>query len=175
MSNSTAKLLVFAADHLACIKIVGRANFTSSLDFKTVIQELSGKGFTCFILDLSECMLMDSTFLGVLAGFGLRMGPNGQPGSHPIELLNPNSRISELLENLGVLHLFKVVSGSAPEAAKGPCEQVQAGAEHSREEITQNCYDAHRTLMEIDPANVPKFKEVTQFLAEDLKKMKSGA
>jgi hypothetical protein len=28
--------------------------------------------------------------------------------------------------------------------------------------------------MAIDPANVPKFKEVTQFLAEDLKKIKDA-
>ena len=75
MSTTSAKLLVFASGHLACIKIAGRANFTSSLDFKTLIQELSDKGTTCFVLDLSECVLMDSTFLGVLAGFGLKMSP----------------------------------------------------------------------------------------------------
>jgi anti-sigma B factor antagonist len=175
MSNSTAKLLVFASGHLACVKIVGRANFTSSLDFKTLIQELNGKGLTCFVLDLSECVLMDSTFLGVLAGFGLRMTPGKeQCGGCSIELLNPNPRISELLENLGVLHLFKVVTGSSLEMAKDASEHVPAPSpERTRAEITSNCLEAHRILMEIDPANVPKFKEVTQFLAEDLKKLKT--
>lgn len=175
MSNSTAKLLVFASGHLACVKIVGRANFTSSLDFKTLIQELNNKGVTCFVLDLSECVLMDSTFLGVLAGFGLRMSPGHEQSSgRSIELLNPNPRIAELLENLGVLHLFKVVTGSSPEMAKGANDLVPAPSpERTREEITSNCLEAHRTLMEIDPANVPKFKEVTQFLAEDLKKLKA--
>ena len=43
----------------------------------------------------------------------------------------------------------------------------------SREEVTRNCLEAHRKLMEISPANIPKFKEVAQFLAEDLKKLKS--
>ena len=175
MSNSTAKLLVFASGHLACVKIVGRANFTSSLDFKTLIQELNDKGVSCFVLDLSECVLMDSTFLGVLAGFGLRMSPgHEQSTGHSIELLNPNPRISELLENLGVLHLFKVVKGSSPGMAKDANDLVPApSADRTREEITSNCLEAHRTLMEIDPANVPKFKEVTQFLAEDLKRFKT--
>src|ERR1700688_3150971 len=102
MTMSAAKLLVFVSGELACIKIVGRANFTSSIDFKTLINELMQKQFTCFVLDLSECLLMDSTFLGVLAGFGLKMKvhQNGDPSEQSIELLNPNPRISELLENL---------------------------------------------------------------------------
>ncbi|MDB6021950.1 MAG: anti-sigma-factor antagonist [Pedosphaera sp.] len=175
MSNNSAKLLVFAAEQLACIKITGRANFTSSLDFKTLVQELSDKGTTCFVLDLSECVLMDSTFLGVLSGFGLKMSAAREPSSgRSIELLNPNPRIAELLENLGVLHLFKVVEGTSPELAKDACEHVPVvGPERTREEITSNCLEAHKILMAIDPANVSKFKEVTQFLAEDLKKLKS--
>lgn len=173
MSSTSAKLLVFVSDHLACVKIAGRANFSSSLDFKTLIQELLDKGVTCFVLDLSECVLMDSTFLGVLAGFGLKMNTPEANGSS-IELLNPNPRISELLENLGVLHLFQVANGAMPEMVKN-CEQVPAPAqEPTREQVTRNCLEAHKTLMAIDPANVAKFKEVTQFLAEDLKKIKAA-
>src|SRR5579885_1861103 len=106
MSTATAKLLVFASDQFACIKIAGRANFTSSIDFKTLVQELSEKSVKRFVLDLKECVLMDSTFLGVLAGFGLKMNgaQNGQSNGQvqSIELMDPNPRISELLENLGV-------------------------------------------------------------------------
>src|SRR5882757_9044062 len=112
MSTPSAQLLVYVTGHLACVKIVGRANFTTSIDFKTLVSELNQKGFTCYILDLTECVLMDSTFLGVLAGMGLKMNAaqNGDVNAKMIELLNPNERITELLENLGVLHLFKVVN-----------------------------------------------------------------
>lgn len=184
MNTASAKLLVFASGHFACVKIAGRANFTSSLDFKLLIQELSEKAVNRFVLDLSECVLMDSTFLGVLAGFGLKMSDaragdskasNGQPNSagKSIELMDPNPRILELLENLGVLHLFKVIHGPCVDMPKeGATPVALPGAHASREEITRNCLEAHKTLMEIDSANVPKFKEVTQFLAEDLKKLK---
>ncbi len=64
----------------ACIKITGRANFTSSPDFKTLLAELAQKGYKHFIIDLSECMLMDSTFLGILAQFGIRMNAAAKPG-----------------------------------------------------------------------------------------------
>jgi anti-anti-sigma regulatory factor len=164
---------VLVGERFACIKIAGRANFTSSIDFKTLINELRQKGFSYFVLDLSECLLMDSTFLGVLAGFGLKMSPASQePCVQPIELLNANQRIVELLENLGVLHLFKLTQGGA--ALSGKAEPIaQAPTTPNKEEVTRACLEAHRTLMEINPANAARFKDLTQFLAEDLKKLGS--
>jgi anti-anti-sigma regulatory factor len=172
MNTSSAKLLVLAGEHFACVKIIGRANFSSSIDFKTLISELRQKAYTYFVLDLSECALMDSTFLGVLAGFGLKLGGANAPGTSPIELLNPSPRISELLENLGVIHLFKVTEGAVqlPDGAEA-CAVTPVSA--NREQVTQACLEAHRTLMELNPANVSRFKEVTQFLAEDLKKIRA--
>lgn len=153
----------------ACVKIVGRANFSSSIDFKLLINELHRRGFHYFVLELSQCLLMDSTFLGVLAGIGLQSVSKDE-GRSCVELLNPNSRIMELLENLGVLDLFRVTRG---DVEMPPETQVEAHTpvNATREELTRASLEAHRTLMEYNPANVAKFKDVTQFLAEDLKKL----
>ena len=43
-----------------------------------------------------------------------------------------------------------------------------------REEVQRTCLEAHETLMEINPNNVPRFKDVARFLAEDLKKMEEA-
>lgn len=171
-----AKLLVFVSGRLACIKIVGRANFTLSIEFKALINQLMEQEFTCFRLDLAECVLMDSTFLGVLAGFGLKMtvASSDQRNGRSIELLNPNPRIAELLENLGVAHLFKVVNEAEPMSKELVAHKAAETPNPTHEEVKRNCLDAHKTLMKIDPANIPKFKEVAQFLAEDLKKLKPG-
>jgi len=164
---------VLVGERFACIKIAGRANFTSSIDFRTLTNELRQKGYTYFVLDLSECLLMDSTFLGVLAGFGLKMSPaSSEACGQPIELLNANQRIIELLEDLGVLHLFRLTQGGA--ALSGKAEPVpQSPTAPNKEEVTRACLEAHRTLMEINPSNAARFKDVTQFLAEDLKKLGS--
>ena len=172
MSVPSAKILVLAGEKFVCIKIIGRATFTSSIDFKTLVNELLQKGYTYFVLDLSECPLMDSTFLGVLTGFGLKLGAQSDPASaRAIELFNPNPRITELLENLGVLHLFRVKHGrvAVPDCAERTHQPINA----TREEVTRACLAAHQTLMEINPENVSSFKEVTQFLTEDLKKIKA--
>jgi anti-anti-sigma regulatory factor len=172
MNTTAANLLVWVGENVVWIKIVGRATFTSSVDFKSLINQLWQKGSSRFVVDLTDCVLMDSTFLGVLSGLGLKFS-NGQPGpsAATIELLNPNTRISDLLENLGVAHLFKVCKGrdaSAPGLT--PLDQTNA----DRKEIQRTCLEAHETLMDINPNNVPKFKDVARFLAEDLQKMEDA-
>jgi anti-sigma B factor antagonist len=175
MSMPSAQLFVFVSGNLACVRIVGRANFTTSIDFKLLVNELCEKGFTCYVLDLSECVLMDSTFLGVLAGLALKMREPQHRNGHEkqIELLNPNARNLESLESLGVLHLFKVLNSNDRLPAE-LTQQPAPAAAPTREEVTRTCLEAHKLLMELSPANISKFKEVTQFLAEDLKKMKPG-
>jgi len=173
MNTPSAKLLVLVGEKFSCIKIIGRANFNSSVDFKTLVSELQQKGYSYFVLDLSECLLMDSTFLGVLTGFGLRLGQGkNNCCDNGIELLNANPRIADLLENLGVIHLFKLSSG--PLQTPEPVEaRLHTPLNTSKEEVTRACLEAHRTLMEANPENVGRFKEVTQFLAEDLKHLKA--
>ena len=165
-----AKLLVMADEGCACVRIIGRANFTSSVDFKALVDDLEAKGCSHFVLDLSECVLMDSTFLGVLAGLGLKLsGGNGDQAQRGVELFNPSPRIVELLDTLGVLHLFKVTRGSfTPPASGQPAERI--AAEPSKEEVGRTCLEAHQTLMDLNPANAAKFKDVAQFLAEGMKK-----
>ena len=177
MAQPSARLFVCVSARAAVIRIQGRANFSSSVNFKTLISELHQRGAERFTFDLTECTTMDSTFLGVLAGFAIRLGDHGQNHSGngapaTLELCNPNTRILDLLENLGVSDYFRQTQNTGTAG----CEfraAPEAGAPASKEELSRTCLEAHRTLMEINPDNIPKFKEVAQFLAEDLKKPKA--
>ena len=173
MNTPSARLLVSVGEQTVLIKIAGRANFDASVNFKTLINELRQKNYDRYLLDLSDCLLMDSTFLGVLAGFGLKLAsPRATQAGAAIELLNPNVRVSELLENLGVAHLFKIVRGD-PLLLEKMEPLPTATANPTRQEMSRTSLDAHQTLMEINPANIPKFKDVAQFLADDLIKLKT--
>jgi len=168
MNAPVANLSVCVGDKIVVIKIAGRASFTSSVDFKALVNRLWKKGHEHFILDLTECLLMDSTFLGVLAGLGLKFEKQTEDGAS-IELLHPNDRISDLLENLGVAHLFTVLKGEGPEVER-MAPVVRSKGPTDSKEISRTCLEAHKTLMKIHPANVDRFKDVAQFLAEDLEK-----
>jgi anti-sigma B factor antagonist len=185
MANNPPGLLVALVDHAAIVKINGRANFTSSVAFKRLISELRQRGCLSFVLDLSLCVTMDSTFLGVLAGAALMLAEadktpqngslsNELAATPRLHLLNPNQRVADLLDNLGVSDLFQTVHCAIePEA-----EQYRAAGEDiepSREEVSRTCLEAHLLLMDLNPQNIPKFKEVTQFLAEDLKRLNAEA
>jgi anti-anti-sigma factor len=169
MSLQPAKLLVSVCGRDVCVRIMGRACFSSAPDFKTLVTELQQQGYRHFIIDVSDCLLMDSTFLGLLCGLGLKLRESGNGGAG-VELLNPNPRVTELLESLGVASVVRLVSGSCEmsDAAIHTCEC------HTREAMAQASLEAHQTLMSLSPENAARFKDVAQFLAEDLKRIKAA-
>jgi anti-anti-sigma regulatory factor len=171
---ANANISVLSGKKTACLRIAGRANFACSPDFKTVLNEVSAKGYKHFVIDLTECVLMDSTFLGVLCGFGMKLNPTGAVAGHGIELLNATTRVAELLENLGAAHLFNMKTGAVemPTDAQ-PCQPETINPSH--EQITRTSLEAHQTLMSMNPENVARFKDVAQFLSEDLKSLEKSA
>ncbi|MEY2411211.1 MAG: anti-sigma factor antagonist [Verrucomicrobiota bacterium] len=170
MGASPANIAVWVNDRFVCVKIAGRAGCACSVDFRSLILGLRTRGWRHFILDLTECQLMDSTFLGVLAWLGLRFSEEAGPLPATIELLNPSDRVSGLLENLGVAQLFQVSRG-APIATDALEPLPQTTLEANRSEIQRTSLEAHQLLIHVDPKNGAKFKDVCKFLEEDLKKM----
>ena len=172
MNLSPARILVSVGDREVRLRITGRANFACGPDFKNLITGLQEKGYRRFVIEMSECVLMDSTFLGLLCGLALKIH-NGDGGDAGVELLNSNPRVTEILETLGVTDVVRLVATPVP---------VEAGAEtvahccvpHSREEMAQTSLEAHETLMALSPENAVRFKDVARFLAEDLKNLKSA-
>ncbi len=170
MNQISANLKVAVCNQIACIKIFGRANFTSSLDLNKLVTELWGHNYNHFVFDLTDCLAMDSTFLGVMSGLGLKFygNGNGNGDAHLIELVNPNPRLAEDLDNLGVAHLFKISEHSEHLCDKFEPLTCMEGVKPA--DITRTCLKAHQTLIDINPANERKFKDVTQYLAENLKR-----
>lgn len=164
--------MVAIFDRVVCIKIAGRATFASSVDLNRLVEELANRGQKHFVFDLTDCVMMDSTFLGVLAGISQKLAAKKETAECQPQLLNANPRITEVLENLGMIQLFKLVNSKG--AITNSYEPAKTeGA--SQVEITRTCLQAHKLLMEIQPENVAKFKDVAQFLAEDLKRQESKA
>ena len=151
------------------VRITGRANCLSSVPFKRVINSLIERGRRVFTLDLSDCQLMDSTFLGVLVGLNRTLGQS-EPGGG-FSLYRPTEPVRVLLDNLGILELFSTAESlDQAEAA----ETVEAGEAPDKTELTRTSLEAHQTLTDANPENEAKFKEVTRFLEEDLKQQEAA-
>ena len=174
MSGASSSLVVRVGDKVACVEVAGRANFNCSTEFKGLLRELRQRGVTRFILALSDCVLMDSTFVGVLAKTALDFDrERAAEAGCTIELLGAGDRVNEMLESLGVQHLFKTLPDAASVAADLVPVDLQAGST-TRQEMTKTSLEAHQALMELNPENRKKFADVEKFLAEDLQKSSSN-
>lgn len=173
MSQIPTQILVCAEGHRVCVRLRGRADVAISVGFKELMNGLLERKVDHYELELSECKSMDSTFLGVLCGFARRCDEAfHRPDARPI-LFNGNARILELLESLGVDEMFDFQRGNA--VVTGPCvpHDVQTD-QTNHEQLKATSLEAHETLMSLNPKNIPKFKDLTEFLADDLKKLRNN-
>jgi len=105
--------------------------------------------------------------MGTLAGVALRLRELGQGNLHVINL---NERNRDLLSNLGLDQLFAidmcaVKSGDTPTQ---PLADVPA-AGNDRTAQAETMLQAHQALVEADPENLMKFKDVLEYLKQDLR------
>lgn len=168
MAALAAKITVAVDPPCAFLRITGRAAVESSRDFKALVLQLAGRGVDRFILDLRDCLLMDSTFSGVLAGLVAPRTPDAaRPTPLRFAVVQPNERIVDLLDNLGVLPLVQRVDAPTTPPPGTPEEVVPAGT-HSKSEVAECCLEAHRILMALKPENVAKFRSLEQVLTTQL-------
>jgi anti-anti-sigma regulatory factor len=174
-----SKILVARSTDLGFIKVVGRGSFQNSSCLKAFYQQLLKEGVHRFVVDLEACTYLDSTFLGILLGLGLKLR---EAGNGLLHILNANPRNLELLRNLGLDRLINIDGGNGlgGNGRGGGARSVNLNGvkEESLQEVpcpvptraeaAPTILEAHEALMEFDPRNVPKFKDVVEFLREDL-------
>lgn len=148
------------------VRVEGKGSFLNSTGLKEFAREMINRGFREFAIDLRNCPVMDSTFMGTLAGIALRLREIGQGN---LRVTNLNERNNDLLGNLGLDQLFLMdgrSSGSAAEAAQAPL----ASAAPDKAAQTQTMLEAHEACIEANGANAAKFKDVLEYLKQDLHK-----
>jgi anti-anti-sigma factor len=92
------------------VRVNGRGSFQNSAGLKDFAAEMTARGHREFVVDLKDCELMDSTFLGTLAGIALKLRPAGQ-----LRVIRANDRCRSVMANLGLDRVF-TVDGPVPEA-----------------------------------------------------------
>ena len=131
---------------------------------KEFAKEMVNRGHREFVVDLKHCPVMDSTFMGTLAGMALRLRELGQGHLHVVNL---NERNSDLLRNLGLDQLFSLDSLPV-DAADTEATKELSSEKSDRIEQAETMLEAHEALVEASPENVTKFKDVLDYLKQDL-------
>jgi len=147
------------------VRVEGKGSFLNSGNLKEFAQEMVNRGYREFVIDLERCAMMDSTFMGTMAGVALRLKELGHGHLH---VVNCGTRSRELLSGLGLDQIFSIQSNGsiAPE-----CESLERDAPKAAEEKraqAQTMLEAHEALCQAAPENFPRFKDVLDYLKQDL-------
>ena len=161
-----ASILVGVTGKAVCVKVKGKGSFQNSPALKEFAREMFERGYRVFVVDLADCPVMDSTFMGTLAGLALRLRESGN-GS--LLVCNVNDRNADLLRNLGLNNLFAVES-KADSANQTRTEAALASDDNlSRLDHAACMIEAHEALVDADPENFARFKDVLEYLKQDLR------
>ena len=160
----SSSILVGTTHKIVWIKVEGKGSFLNSAGVKEFAKEMVNRGHREFVVDLRHCPVMDSTFMGTLAMIALRLREIGQGNLHVVNL---NERNHDLLTNLGLDQLFSmdacgVDGGPAVRNTLPP----NVPSDHAAQAETM--LEAHEALVEADPENLTKFKDVLDYLKQDL-------
>ena len=157
---------------VAWIRVEGKGSFQNSRGVKEFADLMINRGSKEFVIDLENCPVMDSTFMGTLVGIKKSLGPENQRN---LEIINANSRNTQLLVSLGINLLLKLdTEGTSwPEIRNKISNHIQNGhyldiADISKEENIQQSLEAHQNLSNADKDNIPRFKDVIHFLEQEL-------
>jgi anti-sigma B factor antagonist len=159
--SATNTVLVSCADRIVWVRVQGKGSSTNSTALRDFAKEMIQRGAREFIVDLRNCTAMDSTFMGTLAGISLRLR---EMGEGCLSVVNPNERNAEALCSLGLDQLFNVGVSTIETGGQSltiPLKEDRAGR-------AQTMLEAHEALIKTAPENLPKFKDVIQYLEEKL-------
>jgi anti-anti-sigma regulatory factor len=171
MNSAAAELTVFSAPGFACVRVVGRANFAAGPGFRLAVEALIAAQPQRLVMDLEQCQLMDSTFLGVLSSGAEKFRETHPAGS--VELSNANARVAGLIESLGVQGLFTQTHGELTLPAEVRARRLDL-QRTTKIQLKETSLVAHEGLMHLNEANKTRFAELTRTLREDLDKLKAG-
>jgi anti-anti-sigma regulatory factor len=149
------------------VRVEGKGSFLNSGSLKEFAQEMVNRGYREFVIDLQGCVMMDSTFMGTMAGMALRLKELGNGHLHVVHC---GERSRELLSGLGLDQIFSIQSNGtpAPECRDLGAPAPAGAAETVKKEQAQTMLEAHEALCEAAPANLPRFKDVLDYLKQDL-------
>jgi anti-sigma B factor antagonist len=148
------------------VRVAGRGSFLNSGSLKEFASEMVNRGYREFVFDLQDCAMMDSTFMGTMAGMALRLKELGQGRLHVIRC---GERSRDLLSGLGLDQIFDIQSNgaTAPEYEPLKGDGVEKSEAQKREQAG-TMLAAHEALCEAAPENFTRFKDVLEYLKQDL-------
>lgn len=148
-------------------KVSGRGTLRNSLPLEKLARAALDEGEAKeIIVDLKDCLYMDSTFMGVLVGINAALL---KKGSQRLIIANADDRSKHLLDNLGLSRIMELRN----DLGKFETEwELVADEPLEPRTLAKHILTAHDSLGKIDAQNQTRFGEVKRLLLESLSQEK---
>jgi anti-anti-sigma regulatory factor len=174
MSGVPQGIFVACTAGVVYVRVVGRGTCRNSDCLRGFGLGKLREGHARVCVDLRQCEAMDSTFLGVFAGFALSMGSRGD-----LILLDVSADNRRAIVDLGLDQIASVAIPTGdtvrPEFPAESDFRLLPGSDCSGVDRPVDVVDqallmlkCHEDLCRLDPRNERKFHDVKQFLREDI-------
>lgn len=163
MNASTADDLEGAAGGaFVWVRIVGRGSFKMGPALKAFASGAIRNGGRRLVVELADCLVMDSTCIGILTGLAMQLKTMGGA----VELRHANGKNRESLATMGLDGLFDMPTVSDPDAmTMPPLRRLETGLDAA---TAESILAAHQSLIAAAPENQARFNDVVTQLKEEI-------
>jgi anti-sigma B factor antagonist len=167
------KIAVAVCDGVCVARITGRGTYKISGLLRDFGLRSAAEKRRSLILDLQACTGMDSTFMGIIANLAFKLKQAGAPQIH---LVNLSEKSAQLVTTLGLqfLTVLHHAGQPPPEVYARFLDVVCKAQELKKQAMTKReqgelMLEAHETLAGLNAENQEEFKDVIEFLRDDLR------
>lgn len=165
----TATYRAARAGSTVYVRVVGLAGMRNAPVLDAFLESGRGQQVATVCIDLSDCLGMDSTFMGTIVGHAQALAE-----AHArLVIVRPGDKNRHLLAMLGVTEVVAVVdAGEPPAVAFQELDESQSVGTVERMELIQQ---AHQRLAALSEANAQKFSPFLKALEADLGRLRAKA
>lgn len=163
-------MLAGVFQNVAWVRVRGKGSFQNSPQLRNFAERMISSDLPTIVVDLEDCPVMDSTFMGTLTGIAMRMQAN--PESR-LQVINANQRNMQLLQSLGLDLILELdTTGTAwkeertlvHENIDKPLTATEGDLPNHKDVVLE----AHEALCQANEENVRRFRDVIEYLRKDL-------
>jgi len=166
--NSNTSIYVGCLDNTAWVRIVGVATKDTIIGIRQYFSDNFSNGLRNFVIDLEECRLIDSTFIGVLTGLAGNIVDDESDGE--VKLIHANERNEKSICKLGLDNLLTLDKNGEFEERIEQCLNPLESAEMETSQKAEVILKAHEDICSVNEKNAEEFQDVVSLLRDNIKK-----
>lgn len=165
------KIFVAEVNQAFWIRVEGSASLRDAPQFKKCLQQAFESEHKELVVDLEVCRSMDSSFMGTLTAFALKL--EDEDCQTTLEIINVGTRCLNALEELGIDQILVIDRDDNTHLderalVSRALSEIEVETEKPDKEILANqSLIAHKALQKANSDNILRFQDVVDYLEKE--------